>query len=105
MKEKCELKRQDVPKFAKEFRCLLLRHDTDLDVRQQIAGADQARQANVMSNSLAVKANWFLREWMQRVASNPDMTPDKTSVLNVTYTKMGCTSSKDGAPVCTRTHV
>ena len=100
--EKAETDRKPIPNFCSHFRCLLLKQDTDVETRELIAGLEQSRQANVMCNSLAVKAKWFLREWERMSAQKADI--DKTSVLNIVYMKMGCTPSNDGVPVC-RKHV
>ena len=83
-----------IPDFLLRVRCLVVRQDTDVGTRQQIAGLQQARSANVKQQSLADRCAMFLRE---AEAAGP--AAQKVSLLKAVYVKSGCIRETDGTEV------
>jgi hypothetical protein len=96
--------RLEVPQYLRSFRCHVVKQDTPLDIRQRIAGREQARQETVRKQTLSDTIQWFLKEVetvKQRAAR--DQVPvviSKRDLLKTTYMKTGKTITNDGTIVC-----
>ena len=83
-----------IPNSLLRIRCIVVRQDTDVGTRQQIAGLQQARAANVKQQSLADRCAMFLREVE---AAGP--AARKADILKSVYVKSGCIRETDGNEV------
>ena len=93
-----ELQRGDrpLPRWVQVFRCKRIRPETRLEVRQTIAGREQARTGTVLVQPLSAKLGWFLRE---RAGMDPDKSLATSELLRRVYMKCGCTKAHDGSMV------
>ena len=97
------LERVEVPAYLTKFRCHIIKADTPLELRQKIAGREQARQDTVKRQSLSDTIQWFLKEvemFTQRaVQNNEPVIISKRELLKLTYQKTGKSFNADGTPV------
>jgi hypothetical protein len=103
LKERMEKERVEVPEYCHKFRCNIIKPDTPLEVRQQIAGREQARQETVKRQSLSDTISWFLREVESAKAKaaqeGTQVSVSKKELLRTTYIKTGKNTSTDGTVV------
>lgn len=98
-------KAQTPPEWTRTFRCRVIKPDTDVTIRQIIAGKTQALQESVHGMAFSDRLRWVLREVDALTQAAADAGEDRTpvnraSVLRLTYTKTGCTQAADGSMVC-----
>lgn len=96
--------RLEVPQYLKSFRCHIVKQDTPLEVRQQIAGREQARQETVRKQTLSDTIQWFLKEVdivkQRALKDHVPVVISKRDLLKITYMKTGKTITNDGTTVC-----
>jgi RecA/RadA recombinase len=94
-----------VPAYAREFRCVVVKKGTSLDIRQVIAGKAQSTQSSVQDPTLSERLRWTLKE-VENAKASLDTDADlgtainRTQILRYTYTKTGCRDKTDGSMVC-----
>ena len=93
-----QLQRTDrqLPRHLQSFRCKRIKPGTRLEVRQMIAGREQARAGTVLIRPLSSKLAWYLKE---RREMDPDKPQATSELLHRVYMKCGCTRATDGAMV------
>jgi hypothetical protein len=91
------------PAFTERFRCKVVKENTSIIERQQLAGRLQAMDGNVMDMTLADRLQWLLKEDTHNreiaEAEGVAYNPTKTELLKNVYSKTGCRETVDGALV------
>ena len=96
--------RDPVPLWCRVFRCQVLKPGLSVDVRQRLAGRQQARASNIktqsISESMTILLNAAKAEVEEAKRGNRAVRHNLTSYLADAYTKSGRSTVKDGDVVC-----
>ena len=89
-----------LPPWCQTFRCRVIKPDTPRDLRQMIAGAEQARSSNVMHATLSSTLELLMMEIAEERKQGRSAEVSLSKCLDSVYTKTGRTPSRDGTQVC-----
>ena len=105
VRHQLEEKMLTIPECYTTFRCAVIKEDVTLEMRQKIAGREQARAEYVKSTTLSERVAFYLARFQEATKGAVQRTEDvdvlrRPSLLKDTYMCTGCTIPHDGTMVC-----